>query len=124
MVITTMATWGLSATTLGAAAFFEHLMPGVAAERLGWLLAAEGMGMPLGASLISSYATWARSRQTVSVTIHFGAASWSFPGPGILAGAHWRTGRGPVRRRGADHAGGMTRPWCPTRSGAGSKAPW
>lgn len=69
MAITTMATLGLSATTLLAAAFFQVLLPGVSAEKLGWLLAAEGVGMLLGALLIGTFASWARSRQTVSVTM-------------------------------------------------------
>lgn len=68
MAITTMATLGLSATTLLAGAYFEELLD-ISAEYMGFLLAAEGIGMALGALLISTYATWARSRQTVSVTM-------------------------------------------------------
>jgi predicted MFS family arabinose efflux permease len=68
MAITTMATLGLSATTLLAGAYFEELLD-ISAEYMGFLLAAEGVGMAVGALLISSYATWARSRQTVSVTM-------------------------------------------------------
>lgn len=68
MAITTMATLGLSATTLLAGAYFEELLD-ISAEYMGFLLAAEGIGMAVGALLISSYATWARSRQTVSVTM-------------------------------------------------------
>jgi DHA3 family macrolide efflux protein-like MFS transporter len=68
MAITTMATLGLSATTLLAGAYFEELL-NISAEYMGFLLAAEGVGMAVGALLISSYATWARSRQTVSVTM-------------------------------------------------------
>ena len=63
-----MATLGLSATTLLAGAYFEELLD-ISAEYLGFLLAAEGLGMALGALLISTFATWARSRQTVSVTM-------------------------------------------------------
>jgi MFS family permease len=68
MAITTMATLGLSATTLLAGAYFEALLD-ISAEYMGFLLAMEGVGMALGALLISTYATWARSRQTVSVTM-------------------------------------------------------
>jgi predicted MFS family arabinose efflux permease len=68
MAITTMATLGLSATVLLAAAFFEELL-GIDAEYLGLLQATEGVGMALGAVLISVYASWARSRQIVSVTM-------------------------------------------------------
>jgi MFS family permease len=68
MAITTMATLGLSATVLLAAAFFEELL-GIDAEYLGLLQATEGVGMALGAVLISAYASWARSRQIVSVTM-------------------------------------------------------
>jgi MFS family permease len=68
MAITTMATLGLSATTLLAAAYFEQLL-GISAQYQGFLLGTEGIGMALGALLISAYATWARSRQIVSVTM-------------------------------------------------------
>ena len=68
MAITTVATLGLSATVLMAAAFFKQLL-GISAEYLGLLQATEGLGMALGAVLISSYASWARSRQIVSVTM-------------------------------------------------------
>jgi predicted MFS family arabinose efflux permease len=68
MAITTMATLGLSATTLLAGAYFEELLD-ISAEYMGFLLATEGIGMALGAVLISSYATWARSRQIVSATM-------------------------------------------------------
>jgi MFS family permease len=68
MAITTMATLGLSATVLMAAAFFKQLL-GISAEYLGLLQATEGLGMAAGALLISAYATWARSRQIVSVTM-------------------------------------------------------
>lgn len=68
MAITTMATLGLSATVLLAAAYFKQLL-NVSAEYLGLLQATEGIGMALGAALISAYASWARSRQIVSVTM-------------------------------------------------------
>ncbi len=68
MAITTMATLGLSATVLMAAAYFKQLL-GISAEYLGLLQATEGLGMALGALLISAYASWARSRQIVSVTM-------------------------------------------------------
>jgi DHA3 family macrolide efflux protein-like MFS transporter len=68
MAITTMATLGLSATTLLAGAYFQELLD-ISAEYMGFLLATEGIGMALGAVLISSYASWARSRQIVSVTM-------------------------------------------------------
>ncbi len=68
MLITTMATLGLSATVLLAAAFFKRLL-GVSAEFLGVLQATEGIGMAVGALLISVYASWARSRQIVSVAM-------------------------------------------------------
>jgi MFS family permease len=68
MAITTMATLGLSATTLLAGAYFEELLD-ISAEYMGFLLATEGIGMALGAVLISTYATWARSRQIVSATM-------------------------------------------------------
>jgi predicted MFS family arabinose efflux permease len=68
MAITTMATLGLSATTLMAAAFFKQLL-NISAEYLGLLQATQGVGMALGAVLISAYATWARSRRIVSVTM-------------------------------------------------------
>lgn len=68
MAITTVATLGLSATVLLAAAYFKQLL-GISAEYLGLLQATEGLGMALGALLISAYASWARSRQIVSVTM-------------------------------------------------------
>ncbi|MGC9334485.1 MAG: MFS transporter [Anaerolineae bacterium] len=68
MAITTMATLGLSATVLMAAAYFKQLL-GISAQYLGLLQATEGIGMALGALLISAYASWARSRQIVSVTM-------------------------------------------------------
>jgi len=68
MAITTVATLGLSATVLLAAAYFKQLL-GISAEYLGLLQATEGLGMALGAVLISAYASWARSRQIVSVTM-------------------------------------------------------
>jgi MFS family permease len=68
MAITTVATLGLSATVLLAAAYFKQLL-GISAEYLGLLQATEGVGMALGAVLISAYASWARSRQIVSVTM-------------------------------------------------------
>jgi MFS family permease len=68
MAITTVATLGLSATVLLAAAYFKQLL-GISAEYLGLLQATEGVGMALGAVLISVYASWARSRQIVSVTM-------------------------------------------------------
>ena len=68
MAITTMATLGLSATVLMAAAFFKQLL-GISAEYLGLLQATEGLGMAFGAILISVYASWARSRQIVSVAM-------------------------------------------------------
>jgi MFS family permease len=68
MAITTVATLGLSATVLLAAAYFKELT-GLSAEYLGLLQATEGLGMALGAVLISLYASWARSRQIVSVTM-------------------------------------------------------
>ena len=68
MAITTMATLGLSATVLMAAAYFKQLL-GISAEYLGLLQATEGLGMAAGALLISVYASWARSRQIVSVTM-------------------------------------------------------
>ncbi len=68
MAITTMATLGLSATVLMAAAYFKQLL-GISAEYLGLLQATEGLGMAAGALLISVYASWARSRQIVSLTM-------------------------------------------------------
>jgi DHA3 family macrolide efflux protein-like MFS transporter len=68
MAITTMATLGLSATVLLAAAYFKQLL-GISAQYLGLLQATEGIGMALGAVLISAYASWARSRQIVSVAM-------------------------------------------------------
>jgi MFS family permease len=68
MAITTVATLGLSATVLLAAAYFKQLL-GISAQYLGLLQATEGVGMALGAVLISAYASWARSRQIVSVTM-------------------------------------------------------
>jgi len=68
MAITTVATLGLSATVLVAAAYFKQLF-GISAEYLGLLQATEGIGMALGAVLISLYASWARSRQIVSVAM-------------------------------------------------------
>ena len=68
MAITTVATLGLSATVLLAAAYFKQLL-GISAEYLGLLQTAEGLGMAAGAVLISVYASWARSRQIVSVTM-------------------------------------------------------
>jgi predicted MFS family arabinose efflux permease len=85
MAITTMATLGLSATTLLAAAYFEQLLS-ISAQYQGYLLATEGIGMALGALLISAYASWARSRQIVSVTmIVLGSAILLF----ALAPAYW-----------------------------------
>ena len=68
MAITTVATLGLSATVLLAAAYFKQLL-GISAQYLGLLQATEGIGMALGAVLISAYASWARSRQIVSVAM-------------------------------------------------------
>jgi predicted MFS family arabinose efflux permease len=68
MAITTIATLGLSATVLLAAAYFTQLL-GISARYVGLLQATEGLGMALGAVLISTYASWARSRQIVSVTM-------------------------------------------------------
>lgn len=68
MLITMMATWGLSATVLLAAAFFKQLM-NMPTQYLGLLQAGEGLGMAIGALLISHYASWARSRQIVSVAM-------------------------------------------------------
>ncbi len=68
MAITTTATLGLSATVLLAAAYFKELL-GISSEYIGLLQATEGVGMALGAVLISAYASWARSRQIVSVTM-------------------------------------------------------
>ncbi len=68
MAITTVATLGLSATVLLAAAYFKQLL-GISAEYLGLLQTAEGLGMAVGAVLISAYASWARSRQIVSYTM-------------------------------------------------------
>jgi predicted MFS family arabinose efflux permease len=68
MAITTVATLGLSATVLLAAAYFKQLL-GISAQYLGLLQATQGIGMALGAILISAYASWARSRQIVSVAM-------------------------------------------------------
>jgi predicted MFS family arabinose efflux permease len=68
MAITTLATLGLSATVLLSAAFFEQLINRPAKD-LGLLQAAEGLGMALGALLISAYGSWERSRQIVSMTM-------------------------------------------------------
>ncbi|MBN1135919.1 MAG: MFS transporter [Anaerolineae bacterium] len=68
MLITMMATWGLSATVLLAAAFFKQLI-NMPTQYLGLLQAGEGLGMAAGALLISYYASWARSRQIVSVAM-------------------------------------------------------
>jgi MFS family permease len=68
MAITTMATLGLSATVLLAAAYFQQLL-GISAQYVGLLQATQGLGMALGAILISAYASWARSRQIVSITM-------------------------------------------------------
>ena len=68
MAITTMATLGLSATVLLAAAYFKQLL-GISAEYLGLLQATEGIGMAMGALLISAFASWARSRRIVSVAM-------------------------------------------------------
>ncbi|MFC2030322.1 MFS transporter [Chloroflexota bacterium] len=70
MAITTMATLGLSATILLAAAYFRQLL-GISPEYLGLLQATQGLGMALGAVLISAYASWARSRQIVSAAMIF-----------------------------------------------------
>jgi predicted MFS family arabinose efflux permease len=51
-----------------AAAFFKQLFD-INTAFLGLLQVAEGSGMVLGAVLISIYASWARSRQIVSVTM-------------------------------------------------------
>lgn len=68
MAITTVATLGLSATVLVVAAYFKQLL-GISPEYLGLLQATQGLGMALGAVLITLYASWARSRQIVSVTM-------------------------------------------------------
>jgi DHA3 family macrolide efflux protein-like MFS transporter len=68
MAITTMATLGLSATVLLAAAYFKQLL-GISAEYLGLLQATEGIGMAMGALLISAFASWARSRRIVSIAM-------------------------------------------------------
>ncbi|MFC2015863.1 MFS transporter [Chloroflexota bacterium] len=85
MAITTMATLGLSATVLVTAAFFKQLT-GMSAAYVGLLQATEGLGMALGALLISIYASWARSREIVSVTmIVLGCGILVF----ALAPAYW-----------------------------------
>jgi MFS family permease len=85
MAITTMATLGLSATILLAAAYFQQLF-GISAQYVGLLQATEGLGMAMGAVLISAYASWARSRQIVSATmIILGAGILVF----ALAPAYW-----------------------------------
>ena len=85
MAITTVATLGLSATVLLAAAYFKELL-GISAQYLGLLQTAEGLGMAAGALLISAYASWARSRQIVSVTmIVLGAGILVF----ALAPVYW-----------------------------------
>jgi len=85
MAITTMATLGLSATILLAAAYFQQLF-GISAQYVGLLQATEGLGMAMGAILISAYASWARSRQIVSVTmIILGCGILVF----ALAPAYW-----------------------------------
>ena len=85
MAITTVATLGLSATVLLAAAYFKELL-GISAQYLGLLQTAEGLGMAAGAVLISAYASWARSRQIVSVTmIVLGAGILVF----ALAPVYW-----------------------------------
>ena len=85
MAITTIATLGLSATVLLAAAYFKQLLD-ISAEYLGLLQTAEGLGMAAGAVLISAYASWARSRQIVSVTmIVLGAGILVF----ALAPVYW-----------------------------------
>jgi len=68
MLITMMATWGLSATILVAAAFYKQLIS-IPIQYLGLLQAGEGVGMAAGALLISYYASWARSRQIVSAAM-------------------------------------------------------
>jgi MFS family permease len=68
MAITTVATLGLSATVLLAAAYFSELLD-ISAEYLGLLQATEGIGMAIGAVMISVWASWARSRQIVSVAM-------------------------------------------------------
>jgi MFS family permease len=85
MAITTVATLGLSATVLLAAAYFTQLF-GISAQYVGLLQATEGLGMALGAVLISAYASWARSRQIVSIAMIFlGAGILVF----ALAPAFW-----------------------------------
>ncbi len=85
MAITTMATLGLSATILLAAAYFRQLF-GISAQYVGLLQATEGLGMAMGALLISAYASWARSRQIVSATmIVLGCGILVF----ALAPAYW-----------------------------------
>jgi MFS family permease len=68
MALTTVATLGLSATVLVAAAYFKQLL-NMSPQYLGLLQAAQGVGMALGALMISVYASWARSRRIVSVTM-------------------------------------------------------
>jgi MFS family permease len=68
MAITTVATLGLSATILLTAAYFTQLFD-IGAQYLGILQATQGIGMAVGALLISTYASWARSRQIVSVAM-------------------------------------------------------
>jgi DHA3 family macrolide efflux protein-like MFS transporter len=68
MAITTVATLGLSATVLVAAAYFTQLT-GMSAVYLGILQTTQGVGMLIGAVLISVYASWARSRQIVSIAM-------------------------------------------------------
>jgi MFS family permease len=85
MATTTMATLGLSATILLAAAYFQQLF-GISAQYVGLLQATEGLGMAMGAVLISAYASWARSRQIVSATmIILGVGILVF----ALAPAYW-----------------------------------
>lgn len=68
MAITTLATLGLSATVLIAVAYFKQLF-NISSAFVGLLQAMEGIGMAAGALLIGAYATWARSRRIVSITM-------------------------------------------------------
>jgi DHA3 family macrolide efflux protein-like MFS transporter len=85
MAITMLATLGLSATVLVAVAYFKQLF-NISPAFVGLLQAMEGIGMALGAVLIGAYATWARSRRIVSVTmIVLGASILVF----VFAPQYW-----------------------------------
>ena len=66
IIITAVGTLGLGAIIILAVIYLEDEL-GLGAEGLGLLYSVEGLGMVAGGVLISSFGSWARSRQIITV---------------------------------------------------------